>query len=306
MAQRMFYINGLIAQRNLRRERVFRDRTNPFDVYSDDELYQRFRFPRNIILTIVDLVSDDLAHPTVRNMSLPPLLQVLIGLRYYASGSYLRVIGDTFCVDISTVSRCVDNITNSLLRHMDEYIHMPANAEETLSSKTAFYDIAGFPGIIGLIDGTQIRIQRPSGVNDQPYINRKGYPAINAQAVCNVSRRFIDIYAAWPGSCHDSHVLRSSNIFQQFEQGNIDGRLLGDSGYPCKPWLLTPYINPQTQNRIRYNNCHTTTRVRVEQAFGLLKRRFLCLHLENRFQPGEFDMNYDIPYCTYRRSSLLK
>ena len=58
------------------------------------------------------------------------------------------------------------------------------------------------------------------------------------------SADLISICAEWPGSCHNSHILRSSDLYSQFECGEYDGYLLGDSGYPCKTWLLTPFINP--------------------------------------------------------------
>lgn len=46
------------VQRHMRRERVFRDRSNPLDSYNDDLLYKRYRFDRASILGIVDLFVD--------------------------------------------------------------------------------------------------------------------------------------------------------------------------------------------------------------------------------------------------------
>ncbi|CAB4412869.1 unnamed protein product [Rhizophagus irregularis] len=45
--------------------------------------------------------------------------------------------------------------------------------------------------------------------------------------------------------------------------------ILGDAGYPCQNWLLTPYRDNNTK--------HSQTRISVEQAFGKLKSRFRCL-----------------------------
>ena len=47
-------------QRQFRRERVFRDRLNPFEMYNDDEIYDRFRFHRWHVLQLVDLVRCEL------------------------------------------------------------------------------------------------------------------------------------------------------------------------------------------------------------------------------------------------------
>ena len=69
------------------------------DDYSEEELRVRYRFRRDSILFITNLVAGDISRNTRRNHALPPLLQVLIALRFYASGSFLQVIGDTFGVD---------------------------------------------------------------------------------------------------------------------------------------------------------------------------------------------------------------
>ncbi len=285
MARRLL-MQELLAERQLHQERIFRERTNPFDVYNDVEFYARFRLIRSVVVDLVNLVRDRLEHLTARNSMVPELLQVLVALRYYATGSHLRVIGDTFGIHISTTSRIVQNVTSAIIEHLDEHVQMPT-VRNIAEAKQEFYGIANFPGVIGVIDGTHIRMQRPANMNDQPFINRKGYCSINVQAVCDARRRFISICAEWPGSCHDSHVLRSSDLYQQFERGDYDGYLLGDSGYPCKTWLLTPFINPVGHPRTAYNNSLTHTRSRIEQAFGILKRRFICLHTEIRFAPGE-------------------
>ena len=62
-------------------------------------------------LFITNLVAGDISHNTQRNHALLPLHQVLIALRFYASGSFLQVIGDTFVVDKSTVSRVITAVS---------------------------------------------------------------------------------------------------------------------------------------------------------------------------------------------------
>ena len=63
---------------------------------------------------------------------------------------------------------------------------------------------------------------------------------------------FTNIVARWPGSTHDSFIFTGSQIGQQLNaqhQCLEDGFLLGDSGYPCKPYLMTPYLNPGTNKQ---------------------------------------------------------
>ncbi|XP_060581016.1 putative nuclease HARBI1 [Ruditapes philippinarum] len=97
------------------------------------------------------------------------------------------------------------------------------------------------------------------------------------QMVCDSRFRVTNVVAKWPGSVHDSRIFRESELCRKFENGEKDGLLLGDSGYPCKKYLMTPYMNPQTAAQERFNSSLTKTRVTVEQTFGVMKRRFPCL-----------------------------
>lgn len=55
--------------------------------------------------------------------------------------------------------------------------------------------------------------------------------------------------------------------------------LLGDSGYPLEPWLLTPLPNPQNDSEIRYNVLHRQLRVKVENVIGKIIFIRVCTSL---------------------------
>lgn len=94
--------------------------------------------------------------------------------------------------------------------------------------------------------------------------------------------------ARWPGSTHDSVIFRTSAVGRQLEGGSHgleEGVLLGDSGYSCTQFLMTPYNQPQSPSQEQFNRAHKTTRCVTECSFGLLKRRFHILHYEIRMSP---------------------
>nr|XP_054921457.1 putative nuclease HARBI1 [Dermacentor andersoni] len=86
-----------------------------------------------------------------------------------------------------------------------------------------------------------------------------------------------------PGSDHDAHVWRTTSwLRRRFLEGHIakaGEHLLGDSGYPLEPWLLTPVTGhpPIHTAEGRYSTAHAAMRSVVEWCIGLLKSRFRCL-----------------------------
>ena len=107
-----------------------------------------------------------------------------------------------------------------------------------------FYEMAEFPGMVGCVDGTHIRIQSPSE-QEYEYVNRKGYRSLNVQLICDADCRIINCVIKWLGSTHNSRILKESAIFREFEEGQHKGIILGDSGYALKGWLMTPVFAPK-------------------------------------------------------------
>ncbi|KAK3086191.1 hypothetical protein FSP39_015880 [Pinctada imbricata] len=151
-------------------------------------------------------------------------------------------------------------------------IKFPTSQEEFRNIKEGFYRIAEFPNVIGAIDGTLIPILAP-GEDEEAYVCRKNFHAINVQAICESNLRFTNVVCRWPGATHDAFVLSQSKIPEHLE-GTLEGWLLGDSGYPLKKWLMTPLANPVLEKEIKYNQAHIKTRNTIERAFGVLKSRF--------------------------------
>ncbi|XP_061170345.1 putative nuclease HARBI1 [Saccostrea echinata] len=261
----------------LRRPRVFRDLSNPLESLEEEEFFQRYRFSPGSILYIVNGVSDDLQADTARNRPIPPLIQVLLFLRFVATGAHLRLIGDSLNASECTTGRVVKAVARAIIEVFNNLIKFPVG-EIATKVKEGFRRVAGFPKVLGCIDGTQIRIQTPS-LNEPDYVNRKGFHSLNVQMVCSPTFKVTSLCARWPGSCHDSRIWRNSHLYQQFENGLHDGILLGDSGYPLTRHLMTPYLAPATQSEERYNASLCQTRVLIEQTFGIMKRRFQALQI---------------------------
>ncbi|XP_033729019.1 putative nuclease HARBI1 [Pecten maximus] len=150
-----------------------------------------------------------------------------------------------------------------------------------------FFTRSGFPGVVGAVDGTHIPIPGPSSHRDS-YINRKSFPSIQLQADCDSNLVFRDVYAGWPGSVHDARVWRNCPLSQILPSLPPNQQLLGHSAYPLSVNLLVPFRDNGHLSCIekKYNKSHSSTRVDIERAFGLLKCKFrrlqfLDMHLFN-------------------------
>jgi hypothetical protein len=107
-----------------------------------------------------------------------------MALRYFATGDNMRTIGDTMGFHKWSVSRSVRDVSEALTNVSPRFIKWPSTDDEKSSNKKGFYAIARFPGVIGAIDGTHVRIMAPSE-HESVYVNRKGFHSLNVQAVCN-------------------------------------------------------------------------------------------------------------------------
>ena len=232
---------------NFRRQRLFKDRTNPLEYLDDEQLLQKYRFNRGGILFIVEVLTDRLGRATNRCNAIPVLLQVLASLYYMACGSFQRVVADSSDINLSqaSVSRIVTAFTDSICQFKQLFIKFPTEINTIQENQQKFFTDSRIPNVVGLVDGTHIQIIRPSE-NEEAYVNRLNYHSVNVQIISNYDCHITNIVSKWPGSVHDSTVLNESSIRRYFDNPrNISvGILLGDSGYPCKNWLLTPYRRP--------------------------------------------------------------
>lgn len=255
--------------------KVYGEHVDPFELYSDTQFRKRYRLKKETARFVITLVEDRLQpiHGN-RGRPVPASVQVLATIRYLGKGAYEEDVGDIHSFHQSTLSRIVRRVVTAIATHRDRFIYMPQTAEDVRKTKQDFFNIANCPSIIGAIDGTHVKIRSPGGEYPLLYMNRKGFYSINVQVVSDAHCRIRDIVARWRGSIHDARIWDESILKQKFDNGQINGILLGDSGYPASQYILTPVLNPATDAETRYNRSHVRTRNVVERLFGLWKGKF--------------------------------
>ncbi|XP_063915470.1 putative nuclease HARBI1 [Zophobas morio] len=252
------------------------------NAFSDDEELSlrkrrvRFRLSKGTVENLIEELDNVLRHPTERNSAVSPTDQILLALRFYATGSFLQTVGDFSGVHATTAGKIIHKVSVALAALRNITIKMPSTDEERLECKRKFYNIARFPMCIGAIDCSHIKIISPGGETAEAFRNRKQFFSLNVQTICDSNLKIMDIVPRWPGSAHDSHIFRNSSVMTRFESGEFGDNcvLVGDSGYPCKSYLLTPLAQTRTRAENLYNEAQIRTRNPVERSYGVWKRRF--------------------------------
>lgn len=137
-----------------------------------------------------------------------------------------------------------------------------------------FEERSGLPNVMGAIDGCLFRICRFADF--EGWYCRKGYPALNMQAVVDHKNRFMS-FSIRSGSQNDKAVFNHSRFGQTVHSRIPRGcYFLADAGYQLFAHIMTPYkIELDNPPAIRhYNYLHSRARMAVECAFGLLKGKF--------------------------------
>ena len=267
---------------------IIRDRKTRIDnyvefvmpMYSVDEFKDRFRMSRTSFNQLTAELSPVLLN-RCKLLKIGPEKQLLIYVKYVSSLHTLQAIADLFGVCETTVHVIVKYVAEMICKHILPSVIKWPNSENSIAEiEFGFRNLKGFPGVIGAIDGSHIPIRTPTNYAEN-YINRKSFPSIILQAVCDSNLNFTDVYCGWPGSVHDSRVLKNSPLYMETETnqnktfpGNT--HLIGDSAYGLSSWLMVPFKNygNLTENMKRFNYIHSSTRMCIERSFGVLKGRF--------------------------------
>ncbi|XP_062599737.1 putative nuclease HARBI1 [Saccostrea cucullata] len=265
----------LVPQRRLRIPRMNNYVEEIIPKYAEEDFRRRFRMSRATFTSLLSIFLE-FKDKTIISME----KQLLIFIRYLTTQMTIQAIGDQFGVCEYTVFDIVKRLANIVCRQLlQQYIKWPVG-EKVSDVVKGFKDLKNFPGVIGAIDGSHIPIKTPTHCPEN-YVNRKLFPSVILQTVCDSKMHLLDVNCGWPGSVHDSRVFKNSELHQRIQNNPeemlpYNSHLLGDSAYGLEMWMMTPYRDRGnlTQRQHQYNYIHSSTRMVIERTFGALKGRF--------------------------------
>lgn len=113
--------------------------------------------------------------------SITPEKKLLISLWFISHQDTVHRMSDRFNVTDSSILRCRDQIFSVVLYSLKKkFIFLPDDENVKNTIINDFYTTSQFPNVLGVIDGTHIRIVAPHG-HPQAYVNRKKFHSIVLQ-----------------------------------------------------------------------------------------------------------------------------
>jgi DDE superfamily endonuclease len=225
------------------------------------------------------------------NLPVPGEVKVAISIRFLAGGSYLDLV-PLFHISTTYLYTIFDAFLDwvmltfefPLVRWLRENNWGELNKRANLFAEKTdgiFY------GPVGALDGLAVRVKSPTlGEVTDPgnYFCRKGFYALNVQAICDLSKRFLWCYPSNKGSTHDSAAFANSRLYDLLKEKATDlyerGLFIaGDSAYGLAPFLVTPYEQEELKNdpmhvKDSFNYHLSSCRIYIECAFGELVMRW--------------------------------
>ncbi|XP_044745975.1 putative nuclease HARBI1 [Coccinella septempunctata] len=256
--------------------------------YTDKEFMEHFKVPRSVLFNLAEEFAQSEYYPKkdtgFSRIDAEKCMWVFCWYATHEAASF-RDVADRFNIALSTLHLIIENISVFISNKSKEIIKWPSEEEKNFIMED--FASMGFPDVLGCVDGSHVRIDKPTE-DHESYYNRKKYYSIQFQAVCDSKRRIRDVFIGFPGSVHDSRVFQNSPLYVNLPALCKDKYILGDSAYPCLRNLLTPYKNNGHLSPVEtnFNKKLSHCRVLIEHTFGLLKQKFRQLyHLKLRSIP---------------------
>ena len=267
-------------QNGQRQNKVYKERVDPRTVMTEAEFKRHFRFSKESVGHLTDLLYDDLVFDTNRGLPVPPLQSVCIALNHFSGGHFQRVSGWCAGVSQNAARLCLVRVTEALVRRKSDFIYMPSvvQMEETSQRMLEKFHL---PRFACAVNGMQVPFTDapgniPANKTKQMFWCRKQFYSLNTQVVAN-DKFIYDIDCGWPGSTHDARVWVRSEV-KRFLELQRRFFIAGDSGYPISENLMKPYPVPEAARERRkrlFNKRISGLRtVMSECIFGVWKRRF--------------------------------
>ncbi|KAM3215645.1 hypothetical protein ACQJBY_067590 [Aegilops geniculata] len=219
------------------------------------------------------------------------------------------VVGSSFGVDGSTVSLLTQRFVKAMVGRARHHINLPGSAQVE-KIKRKFDKIHGLPNCCSVVHTTHIKFGSQNHENEEN-------DGMLMQAMVDPDMRFTDISLGSQRNMNQSSMLHNSYPFKCCERGawlngsnlkvpsgggsEVKEYIIGDAGYPLRPWLLTPY---QLENglslsgaKVEFNKRHSAAAAVALRALARLKETWKCLEGEGWRPNNQLEAYWTVDTC---------
>lgn len=211
--------------------------------------------------------------------------------RFLATGDSLKSLHYNFRVGITTAYRIILETCESLwVILMPLYLKFPTE-EDWLKIAADFRDKLNFPHCVGALDAKLIEMFAPKRSGSM-FFNYMKYFSTNLLAVCDAHKNFVYVDIGSYGKQSDGGIFFHSSFGKRLDSINLNFPppaflphtnttfpyfIIGDSAFPLKENLLTPYTGNHmnlTDIEANFNHEQSSVRKIIENVFAIFVRRW--------------------------------
>jgi hypothetical protein len=273
------------------RSRWWQEMNNPA-ITNASEWRAEMRVPRIVFCKVAELLKDYPVFHCRSNVGARAVSvekQLACFLLRVGNGTSVSVVAKNLAISKSAVVECTRRASRAINAGLSHYMELPRNGTTAKAKVKALFRLRKFEHAVGVIDCTHMRVVVPADLvragHATAFVDRKHHMALTFQCItdCGRTPRFLNVSGGIPASAYDTRVLELSHIYRNLDT-YLEGPeyLMGDVGYPLRPWLLTSYKRSELtkimaykrDSYFKFNKYFSGTRISVERAFGILKARF--------------------------------
>jgi hypothetical protein len=288
------YQGRLKGVRTVRRRRRYMDEV--FKQYGPLQVRRAYRMTEESFWSLLDIISPYMSGDGKRKRGLTvngPItkdMRLATSLRYFCGGDPLDIAG-VHGVNSKEVLRSVWKVVDAIHLASQLNITFPRSHAEQLHIAEGFKRKSGINlnNCVGAVDGMLVWMSKPTKPDLENsvklgdakfYCGRKKKFGLNMQAICDSDGTFLDVEIAFPGATSDFYAFQNSEIKELLETDDFlcDGLcLFGDNAYVNTQYMITPFKGSVSGAKAAFNYYHSSLRINIECAFGMLVHRWSIL-----------------------------
>ena len=257
--------------------------------WPNSEFKKRLRLSRPVFNMIVDklvaagCVKDNKCSRTDRHVTAE--FKVAVAIMHLAHGGTWWQTGFSAGIAPDTAEFYTKEVCQAIIQVLKpEYMPGKPTPEEAEEIQKRFKARRGIPDVGGAVDGTHCPFQPDSAEFMEDFHNYKGWYSLLCVALVNSFYMFMDAEVGRPGRMADSTATQLSYFYEQItidREGWLgkNGVLVSDGACGISDFIMVPYPGTILTNKQQwFNFCFSSTRMYVEQVFGMWKSRWrVCI-----------------------------